>query len=86
MIRRVVAHSPDTDWPMLLPYIQSTLNSTVSRSTGVAPHELMLPTTPKPLVANSHPNLNKWELNATIKDSQVKDYANMVQQGLNTLK
>jgi IS30 family transposase len=38
LIRRVMAASPDTDWRQLVPWVAFSINSTVSRSTGLEPH------------------------------------------------
>jgi hypothetical protein len=53
MLRRALLSGALVDWTQLVPWVMSAINSTVSRTTTFAPHEVFFGEPPRPLVAES---------------------------------
>ena len=41
------------EWTQILPWLQAAINSSVSRTTGISPHEILFGEPPSPLLPNS---------------------------------
>ena len=68
-LKRVIAANPQVEWTQILPWLQAAINSSVSRTTGFSPHEILFgnplhhyfptPAFPQFQLTQQH---NQWEI------------------------
>ena len=64
LIRKALMGVSKDKWTTLIPWVQSAINCTVSRTTGLAPHEAFFGEPPSPLISGD-PTLEPaidWQL------------------------